>query len=198
MQNPYEPVMPAVMLLRSYFVSQGLIRFRNGVELDKALAAIQPVVNEYNPSYPFDYQFVDDEFNRKFRSESQIGQLSGIFAILAILISCLGLFGLASFMAERRTKEIGVRKVLGATVSQLWMLLSRDFVVLIIISCAIASPLAYYFLDRWLTKYNYHITINPLVFVAAGVAAVLVTLLTVSFQSIKAALMNPVKSLRSE
>ena len=141
---------------------------------------------------------MDDEYGQKFRSEDQIGQLAGIFAALAILISCLGLFGLASFMAERRTKEIGVRKVLGASVSQLWLLLSRDFVLLVLISCAIASPLAYYFLQNWLVKYNYHISINPLVFVGAGVAAVLVTLATISFQSIKAALMNPVKSLRTE
>lgn len=197
-QNPYDEVQPAVMLMRPYFTFQGLIRFKSGADLKKALAAIQPVIEKYNPSYPFEYRFVDDEYGQKFRSEDQIGQLAGIFAALAILISCLGLFGLASFMAERRTKEIGVRKVLGASVSQLWLLLSRDFVVLVLISCAIASPLAYYFLQNWLVKYNYHININPLVFVGAGVAAVLVTLATISFQSIKAALMNPVKSLKTE
>ena len=197
-QNPYDEVQPAIMLMRPYFTFQGLIRFKNGAETKKALAAIQPVVEKYNPSYPFEYRFVDDEYDQKFRSESQIGQLAGIFAVLAILISCLGLFGLASFMAERRTKEIGVRKVLGASISQLWLLLSRDFVLLVVISCAIASPLAYYFLQKWLANYNYHIHISPFVFLGAGVAAVLVTLATISFQSIKAALMNPVKSLRTE
>jgi putative ABC transport system permease protein len=197
-QNPYDEVQPAVMLMRPDFTFQSLIRFKSGADLKKALAAIQPVIEKYNPSYPFEYRFVDDEYDRKFRSEDQIGQLAGIFAVLAILISCLGLFGLASFMAERRTKEIGVRKVMGASISQLWLLLSRDFVLLVLISCAIASPLAYYFLQNWLAKYNYHISISPFVFVGAGGAAVLVTLATISFQSIKAALMNPVKSLRSE
>jgi len=197
-QNPYDEVQPAVMLMQPDFTFQGLIRFKNGVDLKKALGAIQPVIEKYNPSYPFEYRFVDDEYDQKFRNEGQIGRLAGIFAMLAIMISCLGLFGLASFMAERRTKEIGVRKVLGASVSQLWLLLSRDFVLLVLISCTIASPLAYYFLRNWLTNYNYHINISPFVFLGAGVAAVLVTLATISFQSIKAALMNPVKSLRSE
>ncbi len=197
-QNPYDEVQPAVMLMQPDFTFQGLIRFKNGADLKKALGAIQPVIEKYNPSYPFEYRFVDDEYDQKFRNEGQIGRLAGIFAVLAILISCLGLFGLASFMAERRTKEIGVRKVLGASVSQLWLLLSRDFVLLVLISCTIASPLAYYFLRNWLTNYNYHINISPFVFLGAGVAAVLVTLATISFQSIKAALMNPVKSLRSE
>lgn len=197
-QNPYDEVQPAVMLMRPYFTSQGLIRFKNGADIKKALAGIQPIIEKYNPSYPFEYRFVDDEYDQKFRSEDQIGQLAGIFAVLAILISCLGLFGLASFMAERRTKEIGVRKVLGASISQLWLLLSRDFVLLVLISCGIASPLAYYFLQNWLAKYNYHIDISPYVFLGAAAAAVLVTLATISFQSIKAALMNPVKSLRSE
>lgn len=197
-QNPYDEVQPAIMLMRPYFTFQGLIRFKNGSDIKKALAAIQPIIEKYNPSYPFEYRFVDDEYDQKFRSEDQIGQLAGIFAVLAILISCLGLFGLASFMAERRTKEIGVRKVLGASISQLWLLLSRDFVLLVLISCGIASPLAYYFLQNWLAKYNYHIDISPFVFLGAAAAAVLVTLATISFQSIKAALMNPVKSLRSE
>ncbi|WP_090373695.1 ABC transporter permease [Dyadobacter sp. SG02] len=197
-QNPYDEVQPAVMLMQPDFTFQGLIRFKSGADLKKALTAIQPVIEKYNPSYPFEYRFVDDEYDQKFRSEAQIGQLAGIFAALAILISCLGLFGLASFMAERRTKEIGVRKVLGASVSQLWLLLSRDFVLLVLISCAIASPLAYYFLQKWLGNYNYHINISPFVFLGAGVSAVLVTLATISFQSIRAALMNPVKSLRTE
>jgi predicted permease len=198
MQDPFKPIMPAIMIYRSYFIFQGLIRFKAGTDLRKALAAIQPVVEKYNPAYPFEYRFVDEEFNKKFRNENQVGRLSGIFAVLAVFISCLGLFGLASFMAERRTKEIGVRKVLGASVSQLWILLSKDFLLLVIISCIIASPLAWYFMQGWLTKYDYHIRISPLVFIGASVLAVMITLVTISFQAIKAAMMNPVSSLRSE
>ena len=198
MQDPFKPVMPAIMLYRPYFVYQAMIRLKAGVDVRKALAAITPVMEKHNPAYPFDYHFVDEEFNKKFSGENQVGQLSGIFAVLAIFISCLGLFGLASFMAERRTKEIGVRKVLGASVSQLWMLLSKDFVLLVIISCVIASPVAFYFLHGWLKKYDYRIDISPFVFVLAAVVAVLITLITVSFQAIKAAVANPVKSLRSE
>ncbi len=198
MQDPFKSVMPAVMLLRPYFVYQGLLRFRQGAEIRKALAAITPVMEKYNPAYPFEYHFTDEEFNKKFEAENQVGKLSGIFAALAIFISCLGLFGLASFMAERRIKEIGVRKVLGASVSQLWLLLSKEFVLLVIISCVIASPLALYFLQSWLKKYEYHINISPLIFINAAVVAIVITLITVSFQAIKAAVANPVKSLRTE
>ena len=128
----------------------------------------------------------------------RIGKLSTFFAVLAIFISCLGLFGLASFVAEQRTKEIGVRKVLGATVTNLWGLLSKDFVLLVIISCFIAGPLAWWFMHNWLLKYSYRTTISVWVFVVSGLGAMVITLLTVSFQAIKAALANPVKSLRSE
>jgi putative ABC transport system permease protein len=199
MEDPFRSVMPAIMLLRPYFVYQGLLRFKQGADIRKALAAITPVMEKYNPAYPFEYRFTDEEFNKKFEAENQVGKLSGIFAALAIFISCLGLFGLASFMAERRTKEIGVRKVLGATVSQVWLLLSKDFVLLVIISCIIASPLAFYFLQNWLKKYDYHININPLIFISAAAIAIVITLTTtVSFQAIKAALANRVKSLRTE
>ncbi|MEX6689624.1 ABC transporter permease [Danxiaibacter flavus] len=198
MEDPFRSVMPAIMLFRPYFISQGMIRFKTGTNLQKALAAIQPVMATYNPAYPFEYRFVDEEFNKKFQAENQVGALSRIFAALAIFISCLGLFGLASFMAERRTKEIGVRKVLGASVSQLWLLLSKDFVLLVFISCLIASPLALYFLQDWLKKYEYRIEISPLVFISAGIIAIIITLATISFQAIKAALANPVKSLRTE
>ncbi|KIC92698.1 ABC transporter permease [Flavihumibacter solisilvae] len=198
MENPYKPVMPAIMLLRPYFIGQGFVRFKKDVDIRKALASIQPVFERHNPAYPFDYQFTDEAFARKFRNENQVGRLAGIFAVLAIFISCLGLFGLASFMAERRTKEIGIRKVVGASVPQLWILLSRDFVLLVVISCLIASPIAWLFMDNWLQKYDYHINISPLVFIAAAVLAITITLATISFQAIKAAVANPVKSLRSE
>jgi len=144
------------------------------------------------------YQFVDQEYAKKFEDEERIGTLASCFAGLAIFISCLGLFGMASFMAEQRVKEIGVRKVLGASVFNLWRLLSTDFIRLVIISLFIASPLAWYLMHNWLQHYDYHSTISVWVFVLTGLAAVMITLLTISFQSVKAALANPVKSLRSE
>ncbi|HEX4849830.1 MAG TPA: FtsX-like permease family protein, partial [Puia sp.] len=142
--------------------------------------------------------FADEDYAKKFGNEVRIGKLAGFFAVLAIFISCLGLFGMASFMAEQRTKEIGVRKVLGASVFNLWRLLSKDFVWLVIISLLIASPLAYFFMSRWLESYEYRADLSWWVFVAAGAGALLITIITVSYQSIRAALMNPVKSLRTE
>jgi ABC-type antimicrobial peptide transport system permease subunit len=147
---------------------------------------------------PFTYKFADDEYAKKFANEERIGELAGAFAILAIFISCLGLFGMASFVAEQRTKELGVRKVLGATVFGLWRLMSADFVTLVIISLLIAVPTARYFMHNWLQHYNYRTELSWWVFALTGAGAVIITLLTVSYQSIKAALMNPVKSLRSE
>ncbi len=147
---------------------------------------------------PFDYKFVDEDFGSKFLAEERIGKLSTYFAILAIFISCLGLFGMASFVAEQRTKEMGIRKVLGASISNLWRLLSTEFIVLVSLSCIIATPIAYYYLNSWLANYDYRIEISWMPFVAATILALLITLVTVSFQAIKAALMNPVKSLRTE
>jgi putative ABC transport system permease protein len=198
MQNPYTPVKPALYMLRPIFISQGLVRLKAGVDVRKALAAIQPVVEKLNPAFPFSYQFTDELFASKFQNENQVGSLAGIFAVLAVFISCLGLFGLASFMAERRTKEIGIRKVLGASVSQLWMLLSRDFALLIVISWLVASPVAWYFMHGWLQKYEYRIDVDPMIFIGAALIAIAISLLTISFQTIRAAVANPIKSLRSE
>jgi len=150
------------------------------------------------PSVPFDYEFVDTEYAEKFAAEERIGNLASFFAALAIFISCLGLFGLASFIAEKRTKEIGIRKVLGATIYNLWKMLSKEFVVLVMVACFIAVPLAYYFLNQWLQKYEYRTEISWWVFAVAIGGALSITLLTVSFQAIKAAVANPVKSLRTE
>jgi ABC-type antimicrobial peptide transport system permease subunit len=141
---------------------------------------------------------VDEEYAKKFGDEETVGKLASCFAGLAIFISCLGLFGMASFMAEQRTKEIGVRKVLGATVFNLWQLLSKDFIVLIVIALLIASPTAYYFMHKWLQGYQYRTEITWWIFAVAAIGALVITLLTVSYQSIKAALMNPVKSLKTE
>ena len=163
-----------------------------------SLEKIKEVFAKYNPSSPFEYQFVDEEYARKFETEVRIGKLAGFFAILAIFISCLGIFGLASFVAEQRTKEIGVRKVLGASVLNVWVMLSKDFVVLVAISLFIAVPAAWYFLSNWLNKYEYRTEIVWWIFVVAGAGTLIITVITVSYQSIKAALANPVRSLRTE
>ena len=159
---------------------------------------MKPIFEKYNPAFPFDYKFADEEYAKKFNYEELVGNLALIIAVLAIFISCLGLFGLASFTAEQRIKEIGVRKVLGASVVNLWQLLSKDFVVLVLIACAIAIPVAWYFMNKWLEPYEYKITIGYSVFVLVVLLAIAITLITVSFQAIRAAVANPVKSLRTE
>ncbi len=197
-ESPYAPVRPTLYHRLSGAGDYVIVKINPRFSAGEALAKIQNVYKTFNPSQPFDYQFVDDEYAKKFGNEERIGKLAGIFAGLAIFISCLGLFGMASFMAEQRTKEIGVRKVLGATVFGLWRLLSRDFVVLVVISLLIAVPVAYDFMHGWLQNYNYHAQLSWWIFAATAAGAIIITLLTVSYQSIKAALMNPVKSLRSE
>jgi ABC-type antimicrobial peptide transport system permease subunit len=163
-----------------------------------SISKIEAVFSKVVPSAKFDYKFVDQEYGQKFESEQRLGNLAGVFTLLAILISCLGLFGLASFIAEQRTKEIGVRKVLGATVLNLWKMLSKDFVLLVLISSLIAIPIAYHFMGQWLENYEYRMEITWWIFGLAILGALLITLLTVSFQAIKAASVNPVKSLRTE
>jgi putative ABC transport system permease protein len=174
------------------------VRIKPQGDIQKSLADIQGILKKYNPAYPFDYRFVDDQFNQMFMSEMLVSKLSRVFASLAIMISCLGLFGLAAYTAERRTKEIGIRKVLGASVASVTTLLSKDFLQLVILSCILAFPLAYWKMYTWLKDYQYHINIQWWVFAAAGFTAVVIAVATISFQSIKAALANPVKSLRSE
>jgi ABC-type antimicrobial peptide transport system permease subunit len=197
-QSPYAPVKQMFFFLhyqRVYFVN---IRIAPNESARNAIAKIETVFAKYDPANPFEYNFADQEFSRKFSNEKRIGNLSLVFASLAIFISCLGLFGLASFMAERRTKEIGIRKVLGASVIKLWKLLSFDFVVLIGLSCFIALPLAYFYMDSWLQNYEYRTDIPWWIFSLTATGAVLITLLTVSYHAVKAALLNPVVSLRSE
>jgi len=174
------------------------IRFKPGVNIQDALAKAGAIVKADYPGYPFEYRFIDSDFNQLFKTETLTGTLAGVFASLAIFISCLGLFGLAAYTAERRIKEIGIRKVLGATVAGLAGLLSKDFLKLVGISCLLAFPVALWGVSKWLQSYQYRITINWWVFALAGIAALFIALATVSFQAIKAALMNPVKSLRSE
>jgi ABC-type antimicrobial peptide transport system permease subunit len=163
-----------------------------------AIGKIDAIFKKFDPSTAFEFKFVDEDFAKKFGDEERIGKLASVFAVLAIFISCLGLFGLASFVAEQRTKEIGVRKVVGASVFNLWRLLSKDFLLLVIISCIIAIPLAWYFMHQWLQKYDYRTSISLWIFGLAVVGALLITLLTVSFQAIKAALANPINSLKSD
>jgi ABC-type antimicrobial peptide transport system permease subunit len=197
MDSPFTPVEPAIFN-HGRGGNNIMYRLAKNVNTQEAIQKITKIFNAYNPAYPYIYQFVDEEYNHKFNLEMLVGKLAGVFAGLAIFISCLGLFGLAAYVAEQRTKEIGIRKVLGASISQVWLLLSKDFIVLVVISCVIASPVALYFLKSWLQKYDYRITIGPGVFVLSAIVAIAITLITISFQAIKAALMNPVKSLRSE
>ncbi|MPR34848.1 ABC transporter permease [Salmonirosea aquatica] len=197
-QSPYEPVRAAVYHLADGWSSIVVLKLNSDKGISTALAEVKSVFTKYSPTVPYEHHFVSDDYAQKFGDEERIGKLASFFAILAIFISCLGLFGLASFVAEQRTKEIGVRKVLGASVASLWRLLSKDFVLLVLIALLIAAPVAWYFLNGWLQKYTYRTELSWWIFAAAGAGALAITLLTVSFQAVKAALMNPVKSLRSE
>lgn len=198
MESPYEPVKPTIFVMNPGWANVVTVRIKPTKPMREALAKIETIFRRYNPSAPFEYKFTDAEYANKFSDEKRIGDLATFFAVLAVFISCLGLFGLASFVAEQRTKEIGVRKVLGASVFNLWQMLSKDFVNLVIISCSIAIPVAWFFLHQWLQKYPYRTDISWWIFVIAAFGAMLITLLTVSYQAIKAALMNPVNSLRTE
>jgi ABC-type antimicrobial peptide transport system permease subunit len=163
-----------------------------------AIDKIAAICKSYSPAAPFDYTFADEAYAEKFADETRIGQLALVLATLAIFISCLGLFGLANFVAEQRTKEIGVRKVLGASIVDLWNLQSREFLTPVIIALLIALPLAYYGMHTWLNNYQYRTALNGWMFAGVAMSAILVTLLTVSYHAMKTAMLNPVKSLRSE
>jgi len=197
-QSPYQQAKP------TFFVQEAKRPWLINVKIDpdvsasKAIERIKEIYSKFEPVVPFDFKFLDQTYAKKFNYEYRIGKLVSFFALLTIFISCLGLFGLASFVAEQRTKEIGIRKVLGASVMNLWQMLSKDFVVLVLISCVIAIPVAHHFIGRWLEKYEYRIEISWWVFGVAIIGALLITLLTVSYQAIKSALANPVKSLRME
>ena len=198
MESPFSPVEPVLFTPVNNWSSQVIYRLAPGVNPHDAIDKAGKIFEKYNPAYPFTYDFVDEEYNKKFDLETLVGKLAAIFAGLAIFISCLGLFGLAAYVAEQRTKEIGIRKVLGASVIQVWVLLTSDFIMLVAISCVVASPIALYFLGSWLQKYAYRISIGPGIFVLSAIMAIVITLITISYQAIKAALINPVKSLRSE
>lgn len=197
-QSPYEPVRQTIFFINYKRLNLITFKINPTKSASEALAKVETIYKRYDPDNAFDYKFVDQEYAKKFGEEERIGKLASFFAILAIFISCLGLFGLASFVMEQRTKEIGIRKVMGASVSNLWQLLSKDFVLLVIISLFIAVPATWYYMQNWVQKYTYHTEISWWIFAVSGFGALLITLLTVSFQSVKAALMNPIKSLRSE
>jgi putative ABC transport system permease protein len=198
MRGPFSAPEPTFFTYTPSWSSSVMYRLAPGVDAGSAIAAFGPIFSRYNPAYPYIYHFADESYGAKFHEEALIGKLSGIFAALAVFISCLGLFGLSAYVGQQRTKEIGIRKVLGASVMQVWMMLSTEFIVLVSVSCLIAAPIAFYFMHGWLQTYYYRIPIGPGVFIASAAAALLVTIVTISFQAIKAALMNPVNSLRSE
>lgn len=200
MESPYAPAEPTIFFVKGLNGTPSWINIRinPSFSASEALPKIQSVFTKIIPSAPFEYKFADEEYAIKFGNEERIARLAGIFATLAIVISSLGLLGLAAFVAERRTKEIGIRKVLGATVAGLWSMISREFVKLVAISCMVATPIAFYLFQQWLQNFEYRTTISPWLFVLTCLMVVAFTLVTVSYQSIKAALMNPVKSLRSE
>jgi putative ABC transport system permease protein len=199
LQSPYEPVKAMVIQgPKADWFNLIHIKLNNANSTAANIAAMEKVFNEYNPKYPFEYHFIDEQYARKFSDEQTTGKLSAFFAGLTIFISCLGLFGLAAYMAQNRVKEIGVRKVLGASVTSITALLSKDFIRLVIIAFAFATPVAWWSMHKWLAGYSYHTHISWGIFFIAGSIAILIALLTVSFQAVKAAVANPVTSLRSE
>ncbi|NIG57111.1 ABC transporter permease [Chitinophaga sp. Cy-1792] len=197
MVSPFIPA-EATLFHHTDDVSAITYRLSPKYPTQEGLEKIGVIFSRYNPAYPFTYAFADVDYEQKFKMEVLTGRLAGIFAGLAIFVSCLGLLGLAAYTAARRTKEIAVRKVMGASTAHLWMLLSRQFILLVLVGSAVAMPVAWFVLEQWLAKYSYRIVISPFVFVGALVLAVLVTMFTVSYQAIKAALMNPILSLKSE
>jgi len=198
MDSPFKPVEPALFMVNYGWANVINIKLSPVLPARESLDKVEAVFRKLNPGSPFDFRFADDQFEKKFSTEERIAKLASVFASLAVMISCLGLFGLASFTAEQRTKEIGVRKVLGASLPNLLALLSKDFMLLVTISCFISAPLAWYLLNRWLLSYEYHTEISWWIFVLTTFGALAITLLTVSYQAIRAALLDPVKSLKTE
>jgi ABC-type antimicrobial peptide transport system permease subunit len=200
MESPYMPVRHNIYFFDGKYEDSNWINIKLNPRkaTSESLASIESILKKYAPSVPFDYKFVDDEYANKFATEEIVGKLATVFSGLAIFISCLGLIGLASFVAERYTKEIGIRKVLGASIPQLWKLLSGNFVLLVIISSVIAFPLVYFGMTSWLSRIPYHTDISWTTLLAVEVGVLGLTLLTVSYQALSAARANPVTSLRSE
>jgi putative ABC transport system permease protein len=194
----YAPAAPLMLFDDTSNCNILSVRLKTSSALPTALAKMEAIFKNDNPGYPFDYSFVDEEFGKLFKTETLMGELAEVFSILAIFISCLGLFGLAAYTAEKRSKEIGIRKILGASVQGIVGLLSRDFLLLVCISCLIAFPIAWWVMHNWLEGYKYRIEISWWIFICSGLLSVFIALFTVSFQAIRAAITTPVKSLRTE
>ncbi|TAJ59325.1 MAG: FtsX-like permease family protein, partial [Chitinophagaceae bacterium] len=198
MGSPYESAAPLMFKYENKWSRYLNVRLTEKADPRKAVASIETIYKKYSPAFPFEFRFVDDAFNEKFNTEQLISRLSVIFAGLGIFICCLGLFGLVSSSIERRKKEIGIRKVLGANLQQLLLLLSKEFLYLVAIAFLIAIPVAWWTMHRWLENFSYRTSISLLVFILVGVGMLLIALATVSMNATKAALTNPVKTLRSE
>jgi ABC-type lipoprotein release transport system permease subunit len=198
MGSPFEPVDPMMVYFDPGAANSISIRLKTSSAVNRALGSIETIFKKYNPAYPFEYRFVDAEFGKKFIAEELINKLTNIFAGLAIFICCIGLAGLASFTIEKRIREIGIRKVLGASVQQLLLLISKEFLKLVFIAFVIAVPLTWWFMNNWLDKYTYRVNISIWLFGMVGVIVLLLTLIVVSLNTIRAAIANPVKSLRTE
>jgi putative ABC transport system permease protein len=198
MASPFAPVQQAIFFMDYKNVNCILMKINPKQSIASSVPKIEAVFKKIIPSVPFDYTFADTDFATKYAVEERIGKLSSVFAALAIFISCLGLFGLVAFVTEQRTKEIGMRKLLGASAAGLWLLLSREFIVLVGISLLAAIPVSYYFMQNWLLNYSYRTSISPWIFAAAAAGALFITLLTVSYLAARAAMASPVRSLRAE
>ena len=198
MGSPFEPIDPMIIFFDPSGANSISIRLNKAVHPQKALASIENIFKKYNPAYPFEYQFVDQEFGKKFLTEELISKITNIFAGLAIFICCIGLAGLASFTIEKRVREIGIRKVLGATVQQILILISKEFLKLVLVAFVIAVPITWWFMNNWLDKYTYHIHISIWLFALVGILIMLLTLAVVSLNTMRTAIANPVKSLRTE
>jgi hypothetical protein len=197
-KSPFKPAEPTMYIYHPEWCYALTYRLAPGVNTAVALAKLKTIFERSDPRTAYAYTFVDEQYAAEFDLEVLTGRLAALFASLAVFISCLGLFGLAAYMGEQRRKEIGIRKVLGASVGQMVALLGKEFILLVLISCVIASPVAYYFLYNWLQGYYYRITIGPGVFILAAAMAIMVTAVTIGYQSIRTALMNPVRNLRTE
>jgi ABC-type antimicrobial peptide transport system permease subunit len=198
MESPFKPVDPMMIFFNPENSNSVSLRLNESVPPQKALQSIETIFKKYDPAVPFEYKFADQEFGKKFLTEELISRLTNIFAGLAIFICCIGLAGLASFTIEKRIREIGVRKVLGASVNQLLILISKEFLKLVLVAFIIAVPLTWWLMNNWLEKYAYRISVSIWLFAAVGIVVLLLTLVVVSLNTLRAAVANPVKSLRSE
>ena len=198
LRSPYENIYPIIILGTKTMIYSLIFRLNPANPVTSNLALATNIFKKYNSAYPFQYQFVDEEYNQKFQDEVRTGTLAALFAGLTIVISCLGLFGLAAYMAESRQKEIGIRKVLGASVKSIVQLITREFVALVVTAIVIAVPVGWYMMEKWLQGYTYRISLSWLMFAATGALAIFIAVLTVSSQALKAALINPAKTIKNE